>query len=159
MSTTLIRNARRQAWEAIRELKRIDRRLTVLGCLDAHVHFKRRLNRHGDLIATNMMYLLEPQNRATGKRSYTYIGVDQARQDDALARIERFRVRQRLRARIAQLKQTFRTAERELATSLAIYRALVVQARDCAREFAAHASPPESAGRRHMDPDGALETT
>ena len=136
MNTALINKARRQALKAIRDLKHIDRQLTHLGCLDAHVHFKRRINGEGELIVTNMMYLLEPQDPVSGKRCYTYVGVNRARQDDALARIERFKVRERLRARIVQLKQTFRHAETELTTALAMYRALAVQARDCAHEFA-----------------------
>lgn len=144
MSIALIRKAKRQAWQAIRDLKQIDRRLTALGCLEAHVHFKRRLNRHGETVVTNMMYLLEPQDRTTGRRPYTYIGIDQARQDEVLAQIERFEIRERLRGRITQLKRTYRTAERELATALAIYRALFVQARDCAREFAPYASSWDS---------------
>lgn len=136
MSAALIQKARREALKAIRELKHIDRQLTHLGCLDAHIHFKRRLNGQGELIVTNMMYLLEPQDSVSGKRGYTYIGVNRARQDDALARIERFKDRERLRSRIVQLKQTFRQAENELTAVLAMYRALIVQARDCAREFA-----------------------
>lgn len=139
MSTALIRKARRQALQAIRELKHIDRRLTELGCLNAHIHFKRRLNRHGESVITNMMYLLEPQDRITRKRRYTYIGVDRGRQDDALERMERFKTRQRLRARIAGLKHTFRRADNELTATLATYRALARQARDCAREFAPQA--------------------
>ena len=114
----------------------MDRQLTRLGCLDAHVHFKRRLNGQGELIVTSMMYLLEPQDPVSRKRRYTYIGVNRARQDDALARIERFELRERLRARIVRLKQSFRCAEHELTTALAMYRELTVQARDCAREFA-----------------------
>ena len=139
MSTALIRKAREQALEAIRVLKHIDRQLTQLGCLDAHIHFKRRLNGQGELVITNMMYLLEPQDPVTRKRGYIYVGVNSVRQGDALARIERFKIRERLRARIVQLKQTFRCAENELTTALAIYRELAVPARDCAREFALHA--------------------
>lgn len=138
----MIRNARRQAWRAIRDLKHIDRRLTTLGCLKAHVHFKRRQNLGGGTVVTNMMYLLEPQDRDTGRRRYTYVGVDRGRQDEALSKIERFRIRSRLRARIVQLKQTCRTAERELETALVIYGALRAQAQDCAREFAPYAETP-----------------
>lgn len=136
MSTALIRKARLQALAAICDLKHIDRQLTHLGCLEAHIHFKRRFNSQGELVVTKMMYLLEPQDPVTRKRGYIYVGIDPVRQDDALARIERFKVRERLRARIVRLKRTFRCAEYELTTALAIYRELAVQARDCAREFA-----------------------
>lgn len=136
MSAAIVRKARQRVLAAIRELKHIDRRLTQLGCLNAHVHFKRGLNQQRETITTNRMYLLEPQHRVTRKRGYTYIGVNPDRQSDALARIRRFKVREQLRARIVQLKRALRQADRELSTALTSYRTLCEQARAYAREFA-----------------------
>ena len=136
MSVPLVQKAREQALNSIRELKRIDRRLTKLGCLNAHVHFKRRNTADGEGAPSNMMYLLEPQDRVTKKRAYTYVGIDEKKQKRASERIARHKLRERLRAKIAMLKSALRKADAQLTATLKTYRALAAKARASVTSFA-----------------------
>lgn len=139
MSLTLIKKARERAMTAIRELKRLDRRLTSLGCLNAHIHHKTRTDDNGATVRTNMMYLLAPQDRKTKRRHYTYIGVKETKQKSASERIARFKLRERLRKRIAMLKSALRRADEQLSATLKTYKDLADKARRSVRDFSRNA--------------------
>ena len=73
--------------------------VTKMGCILAHAHFK---------TGTNKMYLLSPSEN--GSRKFTYVGVDQKKQEEARAAIDRYAHREDLRRQIRSL-----TLEREAA--------------------------------------------
>lgn len=133
----LIKRARTKADEAIKDLKRLDRLLTRLGCVNAHIHFKsRKVN--GVSQKTNQMYTLGPQDTKTKKRQYTYIGVDDAKQREAAESISRYHIREKLRERIAELKSSMRKADLQLHKTLDTYRDLANQAVASVREYKQH---------------------
>ncbi|MEM6483893.1 MAG: hypothetical protein AAF662_02745 [Pseudomonadota bacterium] len=134
----LIKRARTKAADAIRDLKRLDRVLTKLGCVNAHIHYKGR-KIDGQTVPTNQMYLLGAQDKVTKKRPYTYIGVDEDKQREAAESISRYKIRETLRARISELKSTMRKADLQLHKSLATYRELAQQAVASVREYKKHA--------------------
>lgn len=73
-------------------IERERKRLARVGCELAYVHIKK---------STRKMYLREP---ASEDRACTYIGVDEEKQLEAMARIERYNVREQLAGLSSQVE-------------------------------------------------------
>ena len=100
---------------AITVLKRKEKTLTKLGCVNGSIQFKYDPPKDGVSNISNRMVLRHAVDAKTGKRQVDYIGIDPTAQAKARAQIERFAIRQSLQDEIAQLEKIYAQYKDEMA--------------------------------------------